>query len=82
MKMVKGIELGSGSYGIVFKCKFEGLAGTYAVKEFNKSKNPTIHQLFERENQILKDLEHSNVISLLGSKETNEYDYLIFEYYD
>jgi len=55
------------------------LTGTYAIKEyFNKSNNPTIHQLFERENQILRDLGHSNVIPLLGSKETNEYDYLIF----
>ena len=82
MKMIKEVEIGRGSYGTVFQCRFKGFIGTYAVKEFNKSKNPTIHQLFEREKKILKDIEHRNVISLLGSKETIEYDYLIFEYYN
>src|SRR5579883_1219689 len=80
-EMIKGSKLGSGSYGNVFKCKFEGLTGTYAIKEF-KNDNSTSKQSFQQEKGILEDVRHYRIILLLGSKKIGNYLYLIFEYYD
>jgi hypothetical protein len=80
-KMIKGDKLGSGSYGNVFKCKFEELTGTYAIKEF-KNDNSNSKKSFEQEKNILKEINHNRIILLLGSKEIENKIYLIFEYYD
>src|SRR5579883_1235614 len=80
-KIIKGSKLGSGSYGNVFKCKFEGASGTYAIKEF-KNDNSTSKESFEQEKKILEEVKHDRIILLLGSKKVENNLYLIFEYYD
>ena len=79
LQLIKGSKIGSGSYGKVFKCKFEGLNGTFAIKEFDEIKSK---QSFEQEREILKEIKNHRIITLLGSKKDKTNLYLIFEYYD
>ena len=79
-------ELGRGAYGIVYKAiKSADPSILFAIKMLTKKDlNPKIIERFEelisREIDVLKDLQHINIVHLDDVKVTSNNIYLIFEY--
>lgn len=71
--------MGSGSYGEVYEAKVKGGSAKRAIKMIkkNKVKNPS---RFKNEIDIMKELDHPNVIKLFETFEDARYVYLVMEY--
>ena len=79
-----GKKLGNGAFGEVFESKIVGSDVIYATKKLDKSKymkNPKAYRYLENEINILKSIDHENIIKLYNSDlEDRKFKYLITEY--
>ena len=79
-----GKKLGNGAFGEVFESKVVGSDVIYATKKLDKSKymkNPKAYRYLENEINILKSIDHENIIKLYNSDlEDRKFKYLITEY--
>jgi calcium-dependent protein kinase len=71
-------SLGSGSYGNVFKAKKKGTKIVRAIKQIPKNKVKN-QDLFKREVEIMKSLDHPNIIKLYEAFEDSRNVYLVME---
>lgn len=71
-------ELGSGAYGTVYKAKLKGTEKVRAIKRIKKSaiKFP---QTFINEIEILKKLDHPNIIKIYETYEDEKNYYVVTE---
>jgi calcium-dependent protein kinase len=71
-------KLGEGSYGTVSKCKNKGSGVVRAVKSISKSQMKNLDR-FKQEIQIMKIMDHPNIIKLFESFEDARNIYLVLE---
>jgi len=71
-------KLGEGSYGAVSKCKNKSTGVTRAVKSISKAQMKNLDR-FKQEIQIMKIMDHPNIIKLFESFEDHRNIYLILE---
>lgn len=71
-------EIGHGHYGVVRKCMDRETKYWYAIKSIRKSKVSKI-EILKRETQILKEVNHPNIIRLIEVHEDAKYLHLITE---
>lgn len=71
-------ELGHGHYGIVRKCMNRETGEWYAIKSIKKSKVNKI-EVLKREIEILKAVDHPNIIRLIEVHEDMKYLHLVTE---
>jgi len=71
-------ELGHGHYGVVRKCMNRETQEWFAIKSIRKSKVGKI-EVLKREIQILKEVDHPNIIDLIDVYEDTKYLHLITE---
>jgi len=69
-------ELGHGHYGVVRKCMDRKTKQWYAIKSIRKSRVSKI-EVLKREIDILKDVNHPNIIRLIEVHEDDKYLHLI-----
>ena len=71
-------EIGHGSYGHVYRCQNISTGNVYACKKFDKKliKNKT---RLKTEINLLRELDHPNIIKLYETFEDKQYIYLIME---
>jgi hypothetical protein len=87
-KFIPGRKLGEGTYAIAYVCRALNKPGEFAVKRFKVNKGmdkvqyKKIRASFEREFEIMKQLDHPNVTRLIGSDERGYYWYLAIHLYD
>ncbi|XP_071790723.1 serine/threonine-protein kinase ULK2-like isoform X1 [Asterias amurensis] len=73
--------IGHGAFAVVFRGKRKQRADeVVAIKCINKKKLSKSQTMPEKEIEILKDLHHENVVSLLHFKETSSSMFLVMEY--
>jgi calcium-dependent protein kinase len=74
--------LGKGAFGEVYLTTKQGSNIKYATKKIDKSvmKNPKSRQYLENEINILKEMDHPNIIKLIEVVNTTKYYYLVMEY--
>ena len=76
-------ELGHGSFGMVYKVKSLRNGGSYVIKKIiidhlpQKSQKEVIHEA-----QILKKIDHPNIVKYYGSFMENQCLYIVMEYID
>lgn len=70
--------IGSGSFGKVFKATCKSTGVLRAIKQIDKSLISNVKQ-FEVETNILKELDHPNVIKMYETFEDGDYVYLVME---
>jgi Protein kinase domain len=75
---IEAKELGHGHYGIVRKCMHRTTKEWYAIKSIRKSKVSKI-EVLKREIEILKEVDHPNIIKLIEVYEDERYLHLITE---
>lgn len=75
---IEAKELGHGHYGIVRKCMHRKTEEWYAIKSIRKSKVSKI-EVLKREIEILKEVDHPNIIKLTEVYEDERYLHLITE---
>jgi len=75
------MELGSGTYGKVIKAKNKHTKAIRAIKIIPKVKVKN-HERFATEIDILKNLDHPNIIKLYETYEDTRNIYLVFEVCD
>ena len=71
-------ELGHGHYGVVRKCQNRQTKEYFAVKTIKKSKVGRLETL-KREIEILKTMDHPNIIKLYDVFEDDKYLHLVTE---
>jgi len=71
-------EIGHGHYGVVRKCRNRETKHIYAVKSIKKSKVGRIDSL-KREVQILRAVDHPNIIKLYDIYEDDKFLHLVME---
>lgn len=71
-------ELGHGHYGVVRKCQNRQTKEYFAVKTIKKSKVGRLETL-KREIEILKTMDHPNIIKLIDVFEDDKYLHLVTE---
>ena len=71
-------ELGHGHYGVVRKCQNRQTKEYFAVKTIKKSKVGRLETL-KREIEILKTMDHPNIIRLVDVFEDDKYLHLVTE---
>jgi len=71
-------EIGHGHYGVVRKCQDRTTGEWLAIKSIKKSKVKRLETL-RREIQILKEMQHPNIIKLIGVHEDSRYLHLVTE---
>jgi len=71
-------EIGHGHYGVVRKCMHRETREWYAIKSIRKSKVQKLEILL-REVEILKEVDHPNIIKLIEIHEDDKYLHLITE---
>ena len=74
----QAIYLGKGQYGSVYKRKSKIDNNYYAIKQLDKNSNNVVN--FKRETEILKTINHHNIVKFYGIFEENNKYYLIFEF--
>eukprot|EP01135_Chromosphaera_perkinsii_P005335 Nk52_evm16s343 gene=Nk52_evmTU16s343 len=75
-------KIGTGNFADVRKCSHKLSGKTYAIKIIDKSKAHSStykENMFEMELEILKEIEHPNMIKLYDHYETERYLYLVTE---
>jgi len=73
-------EIGHGHYGVVRRCMHRQTGEWYAIKSIRKSKVARVDVL-RRETQILREVDHPNIIRLIEVHEDVKYLHLITELY-
>ncbi|CAD5120556.1 DgyrCDS9122 [Dimorphilus gyrociliatus] len=82
-KFEKIDRIGSGSYGVVFKCRNKETSQLVAIKKFIESdEDPLIKKVAMREIRMLKQLKHPNLVNLLEVFKRKKKLHLVFEYLD
>ena len=79
-----GVSIGKGAFGEVYLTTRNGTNKLYATKKIpkNKVEAPTIKKHFIDEINILKTLDHKNIIKLETIRQTANNYYIISEYYN
>ena len=81
IKFIK--KLGQGNFGEVFLATIKGFKGLYAIKRLLKSKfsrSEKAAQYLRNEIEILKDINHENIVKLYNSDiETFKYKFLVIK---
>ena len=77
-------QLGSGSFQESFKASKKGCQGYFVIDKLKKNIKdiPVLDELIKNAFQILKDINHVNVIKIIDFKEDSDYYYCIYEYYN
>jgi len=73
--------LGKGAFGEVYLTSKQGTNQKYATKKIDKkfTQNPRAKRYLDNEINILKEIEHPNIIKLIEVHETTQYIYLVME---
>ena len=73
--------LGKGAFGEVYLTSKQGTKQKFATKKIDKkfTSNPRAKKYFDNEKNILKELDHPNIIKLYEVHETTQYHYLVME---
>lgn len=74
-----GLEIGSGTYGKVFICQNIQSQIVRAVKLINKNRIKD-YETFTNEFNILKDLDHPNIVNIIETFETDKLCYVVLEH--
>ena len=74
--------LGKGSFGEVYLTSKQGSKLKYATKRIDKkfAANPRAKKYLDNEINILKEINHPNIIKLYEVKETTQYYYLVMDF--
>ena len=74
--------LGRGTFGEVFLTTKEGQSEVYATKKMDReyADNPKVSKYLQNEIDILKELNHKNIVRLIDVKITQSHYYLIMEF--
>ena len=76
-------KLGKGAFGEVFESTIAGSKIIYATKKLDKSrymKNPKSYKYLLNEINILKNINHENIVKLYWDLEDRKFRYLVTEY--
>lgn len=74
-------NIGEGTYGVVVKARHKGTGQIVAIKKFKESDaDEQVRKTALREIRILKQLKHTNIVSLIEVFRHNGKLYLVFEY--
>ena len=73
--------VGKGAFGEVYLTSKQGTKQKFATKKIDKrfTSNPRSKKYFDNEKNILKELDHPNIIKLYEVHETTQYHYLVME---
>ena len=73
--------LGKGAFGEVFLTSKQGSTQKFATKKIDKkfTANPRAKKYLDNEINILKEIDHPNIIKLYEVQETTQYYYLVME---
>jgi len=73
--------LGKGAFGEVYLTSKQGCREKFATKKIDKkyASNPRAKKYLDNEINILKEIDHPNIIKLYEVKETTQYYYLVME---
>ena len=71
-------ELGHGHYGVVRKCQNRSTKEYYAIKTIRKAKVSRL-EILKREIEILRKMDHPNIIRLVDVYEDDKYLHLVTE---
>ena len=73
--------LGKGAFGEVYLTSKQGSKQKYATKKIDKkfTQNPRAKKYLDNEINILKEIDHPNIIKLVDVKETTHFYYLVME---
>jgi calcium-dependent protein kinase len=74
-----GAEIGSGAYGKVIKAQEISSGNIYAIKIIQKNRVIEFHT-FKQEIEILRVLDHPNIVKLIECFETDRLCYLVLEH--
>ena len=74
--------LGKGAFGEVYLTSKQGSKEKYATKKIDKKfvSNPRAKKYLDNEINILKEVDHPNIIKLYKVQETTKFFYLVMEY--
>ena len=74
--------LGKGAFGEVYLTSKQGSLDKYATKKIDKkfTSNPRAKKYLDNEINILKEIDHPNIIKLFDVKETTQFYYLVMEF--
>ena len=74
--------IGKGSYGEVYLTTKKGSSNKFATKRIDKklANSEKYKKYFDKEREILKKLDHKNIIKLLEIKQNSKYIFLVKEY--
>lgn len=76
-------KIGSGSYGIVNKCRHKGTGEVVAIKKFLETEaDPQIRKIAVREVKMLKALKHGNLVCLKDVFRRKKKLHMVFEFID
>jgi serine/threonine protein kinase len=75
-------HLGKGSFGEVYLTTKRGRNKYYATKKIDRkiADKPSIKKYFENEIEILRHINHPNIVKLEDIKKTKEHYYIVMEY--
>lgn len=76
-------KIGVGSFSVVFRAHHHVTHQTVAIKSITRSKinvNDKLKSNLEREIEVMKSMEHSNILRLIEVINTEKHIYLILEY--
>ena len=73
--------LGKGAFGEVYLTSKQGTKQKFATKKIDKkfTQNPRAKKYLDNEINILKEINHPNIIKLYEVKETTQFSYLLME---
>ena len=73
--------LGKGAFGEVYLTSKQGSLDKYATKKIDKkfTSNPRAKKYLDNEINILKEIDHPNIIKLIEVQETTQFYYLVME---
>jgi len=73
--------LGKGSFGEVYLTSKQGTKQKFATKKIDRkfTQNPKAKKYLDNEINILKEIDHPNIIKLIEVHETTQYIYLVME---
>ena len=75
--------IGRGAFGQVYLTSKQGSKEKFATKRIEKKRftaNPRAKKYLDNEIDILKDIDHPNIVKLYDIKETSQYLYLVTEF--
>ncbi|RVW95487.1 Serine/threonine-protein kinase ATG1a [Vitis vinifera] len=80
---ILGPRIGSGSYAVVWESRHRQSGMVVAIKEIDKEHlNPKVKDNLFKEIEILRTINHPNIIRLLQAIETSDRIFLVLEYCD